>query len=55
MAKTKTALKILDRVTGNNESVKAGIVQAKINFEVAPMTFTTLAPRPVSPRGSSRP
>src|ERR1700730_340536 len=39
MAKTKDALKILDRVTGNNESVKAGIVQAKINFEVAQMIY----------------
>ena len=39
MAKTKDALKILARVTGNNESVKAGIVQAKINFEVAQMIY----------------
>ena len=39
MAKTKDALKILDRVTGNNESVKAGIVQARINFEVAQMIY----------------
>ncbi len=39
MAKTKDALKILDRVTGNNASVRAGIVQAKINFEVAQMIY----------------
>lgn len=35
MARTKDALKILKRVTGNNESIKAGIAQTKINFEVA--------------------
>ncbi len=39
MARTKDALKILKGVTGNNESVKAGIAQAKINFEVAQMIY----------------
>jgi hypothetical protein len=35
VAQTKDALRILRSVTGNNEAVKAGIAQAKINFEVA--------------------
>src|SRR5450759_4257443 len=35
MAQTKDALKILEKVTGNNEAVKTGIAEAKINFEVA--------------------
>jgi ribosome-binding protein aMBF1 (putative translation factor) len=39
MAKTKDALKILERVTGNNETIKAGIAKAKINFEVAQMIY----------------
>ena len=39
MAQTKDALKILGNVTGNNEAIKAGIAQAKINFEVAQMIY----------------
>src|SRR6202051_3911641 len=39
MAQTKDALKILGKVTGNNEALKAGIAQAKINFEVAQMIY----------------
>jgi ribosome-binding protein aMBF1 (putative translation factor) len=39
MARTKDALKILEKVTGNNEAVKTGIAQAKINFEVAQMIY----------------
>ena len=39
MAQTKDALTILRRVTGNSETVKAGIAQAKINFEVAQMIY----------------
>lgn len=39
MAQTKDALKILRKVTGNNETVKAGIAQSAINFEVAQMIF----------------
>jgi transcriptional regulator with XRE-family HTH domain len=39
MARTKDALKILKGVTGNHESIKAGIAQAKINFEVAQMIY----------------
>lgn len=39
MARTKDALKILGRVTGENESVKAGIAKARVNFEVAQMIF----------------
>jgi ribosome-binding protein aMBF1 (putative translation factor) len=39
MPQTKDALKILKKVTGNNEAVKTGIAQAKINFEVAQMIY----------------
>ena len=39
MPQTKDALKILEKVTGNNEAVKTGIAQAKINFEVAQMIY----------------
>ena len=39
MAKTRNALKILERVAGNSESIKAGIAQAKINLEVAQMIY----------------
>jgi len=39
MAQTKDALRILRKVTGNNEAVKAGIAQARINFEVAQMIY----------------
>jgi len=39
MAQTKDALKILRKVTGSNEAMKAGIAQAKVNFEVAQMIY----------------
>ena len=39
MAKTRNALKILERVTGASESIKAGIAQAKINLEVAQIIY----------------
>jgi len=39
MAKTKDALKILDRVTGNRDSIKAGIAAARANLEVAQMIY----------------
>ena len=39
MAQTQDALKILEKVTGNNEAVKTGIAQARINFEVAQMIY----------------
>src|ERR1700694_580813 len=35
MAKTKDALKILDRLTENSEPIKAGIAQARVNLAVA--------------------
>jgi ribosome-binding protein aMBF1 (putative translation factor) len=37
MAKTKNALKILERVTGNSLAVRDEIASARINFEVAQM------------------
>jgi ribosome-binding protein aMBF1 (putative translation factor) len=39
MARSKDALRILRRVTGDNETIKAGIAQEKINFEVAQMIY----------------
>jgi len=39
MAQRKDALKILEKVTGGSEDLKAGIAQAKINFEVAEMIY----------------
>jgi ribosome-binding protein aMBF1 (putative translation factor) len=39
MTRTKNALKILERVTGKNPAIRAGIVKAKINFEVAQMIY----------------
>ena len=39
MAKTRNALKILERVTGDSETIKVGIAQAKINLEVAQMIY----------------
>lgn len=39
MPKMKDALKILATITGPSESVKAGIVQATLNFEVAQMIY----------------
>jgi ribosome-binding protein aMBF1 (putative translation factor) len=35
MGQTNDALKILATVTGQDESIRTGIVRAKINFEVA--------------------
>jgi ribosome-binding protein aMBF1 (putative translation factor) len=37
MAKTKNALKILEKVTGNNSAVRDEISNARINLEVAQM------------------
>jgi ribosome-binding protein aMBF1 (putative translation factor) len=39
MARTKDALKLLERVTGDNETIMAGIAEEKINFEVAQMIY----------------
>jgi ribosome-binding protein aMBF1 (putative translation factor) len=39
MPKTKDALKILERVTGNNAAIKAGIAAARTNLEVAQMIY----------------
>jgi ribosome-binding protein aMBF1 (putative translation factor) len=43
MAKTKNALKILERITGNSESVKAGIAEAGVNLQVAQMIYDARA------------
>jgi ribosome-binding protein aMBF1 (putative translation factor) len=39
MAKTKDALKILEKVTGGNSAVRQGIANARINLEVAQMIY----------------
>jgi ribosome-binding protein aMBF1 (putative translation factor) len=39
MPKTKDALKILSRVTGNGASIRAGIAEARINLEAAQMIY----------------
>jgi ribosome-binding protein aMBF1 (putative translation factor) len=39
MGQTRDALKILEKVTGSSEAVKAGIADAKVNFEVAQMIY----------------
>ena len=39
MAKTKEALKILERVTGSEATVRNGIAKARINLEVAQMIY----------------
>src|SRR5450432_3519757 len=39
MPTTRDALKILARITGNDDDVKAGIAHAKINFQVSQMIY----------------
>lgn len=39
MAKTKDALAILERITGNNAYLRKDIEKARINFEVAQMIY----------------
>ena len=39
MAKTRNALKILERVTSDDAELRAGIEAAKINLEVAQMIY----------------
>jgi ribosome-binding protein aMBF1 (putative translation factor) len=39
MPRTKDALKILERVTGGDEAVKAGIAAARTNLDVAQMIY----------------
>jgi len=39
MARTKNALKILEKVTGKSPAVRADIAGARINFEVAQMIY----------------
>jgi ribosome-binding protein aMBF1 (putative translation factor) len=39
MAKTRNALKILEGVTGNHETIRASIAQVKVNLDVAQMIY----------------
>ena len=39
MAQTKDALKILERLNGNNPAIQEGIANARINQEVAQMIY----------------
>ena len=40
MAKTKDALKILERVTGRSTKIQTGTANARTNLEVAQMIYT---------------
>jgi hypothetical protein len=50
MPKTKDALKILERVTGNDEAIKAGIATARTNLEVAQMIYDARTKAGISQR-----
>jgi len=39
MARTKDALKIMEKVTGGNPAVRRGITKAHVNFDVAQMIY----------------
>jgi ribosome-binding protein aMBF1 (putative translation factor) len=39
MPRTKNAVKLLDRLTGDDEALKSGIAGAKVNIEVAQMIY----------------
>jgi len=39
MAKTRSALKILEHVTGSNQAIKAGIAEARVDLDVAQMIY----------------
>ena len=39
MPRTKDALKILERITGNSAAIKTGIAAARTNLEVAQMIY----------------
>jgi ribosome-binding protein aMBF1 (putative translation factor) len=39
MARTTNALKILEKITGDDANIKAGIAEARINLQVAQMIY----------------
>ena len=39
MARTKSALKVLEKVTANKASIQAGIAKARINLQLAQMIY----------------
>ncbi|MCZ2148743.1 MAG: helix-turn-helix domain-containing protein [Bryobacterales bacterium] len=39
MPRTKNAVKLLDRLTGDDDALKSGIAAAKVNIEVAQMIY----------------
>src|SRR5437879_4732409 len=51
MAKTKDALKILERVTGQNSNVQQAITNARINLEVAQMIYDARTRAGLTQRG----
>ena len=51
MAKTKDALKILERVTGQNSNVQQAITNARINLEVAQMIYDARTSAGLTQRG----
>lgn len=50
MAKTKSAVRILKAVTGDDVDVQAAIAQARINFQVAQMIYDARAKAGLSQR-----
>ncbi len=50
MAKTKSAVRILKAVTGDDVDVQAAIAQARINFHVAQMIYDARAKAGLSQR-----
>lgn len=50
MPKTNDALKILDRITGNNSVIRAGIANSQINLEVAQMIYDARTKAGISQR-----
>jgi ribosome-binding protein aMBF1 (putative translation factor) len=50
MARTKDALKILERATGTDSAVRRGISNARINLEVAQMIYDTRSKAGLSQR-----
>ena len=39
MAKTRNAIRILERVTGSNQTLRTGIAEAKVNLDVAQIIY----------------
>ena len=51
MAKTKDALKILERMTGGNSTIRRDIANSRVNLEVAQMIYDARTKAGMSQRG----